>query len=101
MNNFAIFYDQSAMSALVDRNEIAHLLGVGPTAVSNYVARTNVKHPPFPDPVLVRGLGRFRLWLIEDVINWYGDAFPNRSGTDLSNYPDRLAAFRATNGTAR
>jgi hypothetical protein len=63
---------------LVDRNEIAHLLGVGPTAVSNYVARTSVKHPPFPEAVIVRAKGRFRLWNLIDVMLWHSMAFPKR-----------------------
>lgn len=76
---------------LVDRNEIAHILGVGPTAVSNYVARTNDKHPPFPEPVITRSLGRFRLWNYVDVMNWHEDAFPKRSvDWDMR----RLLAFR-------
>jgi hypothetical protein len=63
---------------LVDRNEIAHLLGVGPTAVSNYVARTSVKHTPFPEPKITRSLGRFRLWDINDVEEWHTKTFPDR-----------------------
>lgn len=64
---------------LVDRNEIAHLLGVGPTAVSNYVARTSDKHPPFPEAKIVRSMGRFRLWGLIDVMNWHEEAFPKRT----------------------
>ena len=63
---------------LVDRNEIAHLLGVGPTAVSNYVAQSNKGHPPFPEAVIVRANGRFRLWDIVDVAKWHHVAFPKR-----------------------
>lgn len=64
---------------LVDRNEIAHLLDVGPTAVSNYVARTSDKHDPFPAPVISRSLGRFRLWDLDDVEAWHTATFPKRS----------------------
>lgn len=71
--------DPLDLELLVDRNEIAHLLGVGPTAVSNYVARTSDKHPPFPDAVITRSLGRFRLWDLDDVEQWHTKAFPKRS----------------------
>jgi hypothetical protein len=83
----------SNYDSLVDRNEIAHLLDVGPTAVSNYVARTNDKHPPFPEPVITRSLGRFRLWDIEDVARWHEAAFPKRSGA-FDNAIQRLRAVR-------
>jgi hypothetical protein len=80
---------------LVDRNEIAHLLGVGPTAVSNYVARTSEKHPPFPEPVVIRGLGRFRLWQLEDVMDWFRTAFSERDAEIHWNEADsRLDSFR-------
>lgn len=71
--------DPLDLELLVDRNEIAHLLGVGPTAVSNYVARTSDKHPPFPEAVITRSLGRFRLWDLDDVEQWHTKAFPKRS----------------------
>lgn len=71
--------DPLDLELLVDRNEIAHLLDVGPTAVSNYVARTSDKHPPFPEAVITRSLGRFRLWSLEDVEVWHTKAFPKRS----------------------
>lgn len=78
---------------LVDRNEIAHLLGVGPTAVSNYVARTSDKHAPFPEAVVVRSLGRFRLWNLDDVEDWHTRTFPNR--VDLwDNAWSRLDEYR-------
>lgn len=79
---------------LVDRNEIAHLLGVGPTAVSNYVARTNDKHPPFPEPVITRSLGRFRLWNLDDVVQWHSEAFPKRAGVWMNNSLTSLRKFR-------
>lgn len=80
---------------LVDRNEIAHLLGVGPTAVSNYVARTSDKHAPFPEAVITRSLGRFRLWDIADVIDWHDSTFPTRSDVWLDgDYMNRLRSFR-------
>lgn len=69
---------------LVDRNEIAALLGVGPTAVSNYVARTSERHPPFPGAIITRSKGRFRLWDVDDVVAWVGVAFPDRAA-DLAN----------------
>lgn len=75
---------------LVDRNEIAHLLGVGPTAVSNYVARTSDKHPPFPEAVITRSLGRFRLWDLEDVERWHNAAFPKRQDV----WDDAVATLR-------
>lgn len=84
---------------LVDRNEIAHLLEVGPTAISNYVARTNDKHSPFPEPVISRSLGRFRLWDLDDVEAWHTATFPNRSNLWVGA-SDRLADFRRTNGYA-
>jgi hypothetical protein len=71
--------DPLDLELLVDRNEIAHLLGVGPTAVSNYVARTSDKHPPFPEAVITRSLGRFRLWDLDAVERWHSTAFPKRS----------------------
>lgn len=79
---------------LVDRNEIAHLLGVGPTAVSNYVVRTSDKHPPFPEAVITRSLGRFRLWDIEDVIDWHSKAFPSRSSVWNGDHMDTLRTLR-------
>lgn len=79
---------------LVDRNEIAHLLGVGPTAVSNYVARTSVKHAPFPEAVITRSLGRFRLWDIADVIDWHDATFPDRGAVWDEDYIGRLRLFR-------
>lgn len=82
---------------LVDRNEIAHLLGVGPTAISNYVARTNDKHPAFPEPVISRSLGRFRLWNIADVAEWHTRTFPNRSHL-WTGAADKLAEYRRGNG---
>lgn len=82
---------------LVDRNEIAHLLGVGPTAISNYVARTNDKHPAFPKPVISRSLGRFRLWNIADVEVWHTTTFPNRANL-WDGAEDKLAAYRQENG---
>jgi hypothetical protein len=79
---------------LVDRNEIAALLGVGPTAVSNYVARTSDKHPPFPEAVITRSRGRFRLWDIEDVVEWHEKAFPDRDVLRNKNISAELAALR-------
>lgn len=64
---------------LVDRNEVAALLGVGPTAVSNYIARTSEKHAPFPEPVVTRSLGRCRLFDVFDVVDWHCETFPSRS----------------------
>ena len=78
---------------LVDRNEIAFLLGVGPTAVSNYVARTSDKHPPFPKALVVRANGRFRLWDLEDVARWHEKAFPERTKA-FHNANARLRAYR-------
>lgn len=69
---------------LVDRNEIAYLFGVGPTAISNYVVRLNKNYKKFPQAVITRGLGRFRLWDIEDVLSWHIDTFPNRD-LDVNN----------------
>lgn len=83
---------------LVDRNEIAHLLGVGPTAISNYVARTNPKHPPFPAPIVTRSLGRFRLWAINDVEDWHTAAFPNRTDIWDDDPVQRLRAYRRSVG---
>lgn len=87
--------DQRDIELLVDRNEIAHLLGVGPTAVSNYVARTNVKHPPFPDAVLSRSFGRFRLWNLDDIMDWHTTVFPQRKSL-WSNTIPRLRKYRKT-----
>lgn len=83
------------LELLVDRNEIAHLLGVGPTAVSNYVARTSDKHAPFPEPVITRSLGRFRLWDIVDVQRWHEATFPSREDLWDHSIP-RLRKFRET-----
>lgn len=82
---------------LVDRNEIAMLLGVGPTAISNYVARSSMKHGPFPDPVIVRGLGRFRLWELSDIIAWHADTFPSRDHVWDDDVTSRLVRFRSSN----
>lgn len=79
---------------LVDRNEIAFLLGVGPTAVSNYVARTNEKHPPFPKAIITRSMGRFRLWDLQDVVQWHSEAFPKRAGVWMNNSLTSLRAYR-------
>jgi hypothetical protein len=87
----------AAYEDLVDRNEIAHLLEVGPTAVSNYVARTNDKHAPFPRPVISRSLGRFRLWNIGDVEAWHTSTFPNRAHL-WTGAIDRLIDYRRANG---
>lgn len=84
------------LELLVDRNEIAHLLGVGPTAVSNYVARTSTKHEPFHEPVITRSLGRFRLWDISDVEVWHTKTFPYREDV-WDNAITRLRIFRETN----
>lgn len=83
------------LELLVDRNEIAHLLGVGPTAVSNYVARTSDKHPPFPEPVITRSLGRFRLWDLDDVEAWHTKAFPKREDV-WDGSIKRLRKYRKT-----
>lgn len=83
--------DPLDLELLVDRNEIAHLLGVGPTAVSNYVARTSPKHPPFPEPVITRSLGRFRLWDLDDVEIWHARAFPKRADV----WDDSIKRLRA------
>ncbi len=85
--------DRDDLELLVDRNEIAHLLGIGPTAVSNYVARTSDKHAPFPEPVITRSLGRFRLWDIDDVEQWHVATFPSRD-TVWDNAIGRLRSFR-------
>lgn len=85
--------NKTDLELLVDRNEIAHLLGVGPTAVSNYVARTSDKHPPFPEPVITRSLGRFRLWDLEDVVDWHAEAFPKR-GDAWDGAVKRLRKYR-------
>lgn len=82
---------------LVDRNEIAHLLGIGPTAVSNYVARTSDKHAAFPEPKVTRSLGRFRLWDIADVIEWHSTTFPTRADVWDGDYMESLRKFRAKN----
>lgn len=79
---------------LVDRNEIAHLLGVGPTAVSNYVARTNPKHAPFPEALITRSMGRFRLWDLDEVLNWFADTFPSRYAELDKDWLVRLQTFR-------
>lgn len=79
---------------LVDRNEIAALLGVGPTAISNYVARTSDKHPPFPEAVITRSRGRFRLWDIEDVVRWHESAFPFRDVLKNKDIAAELKALR-------
>jgi hypothetical protein len=81
---------------LVDRNEIAHLLEVGPTAISNYVARTNDKHAPFPEPVISRSKGRFRLWDIREVEKWHTKTFPNRSHL-WNEAEERISDFRRAN----
>lgn len=86
---------QDDLELLVDRNEIAHLLGVGPTAVSNYVARTSDKHAPFPEPVITRSLGRFRLWDIDDVQRWHEETFPGREDK-WDHAIARLRKFRET-----
>lgn len=86
--------DTLDLELLVDRNEIAHLLDVGPTAVSNYVARTSDKHPAFPDAVITRSLGRFRLWDLDDVEQWHTKAFPKRSDV-WDDAISRLREFRA------
>lgn len=78
---------------LVDRNEIAHILGVGPTAVSNYVAQTNKKHPPFPEPVVSRSMGRFRLWDITEVEAWHTSVFSNRAHL-WENATEEIEKFR-------
>lgn len=89
MSNLGL--NQDDYDDLVDRNEIAHLFGVGPTAVSNYVARTSDKHPPFPEPVIVRSMGRFRLWNLDEVLDWFENAFPKR----VSGLPNADTALRA------
>lgn len=81
---------------LVDRNEIAFLLDVVPTAVSNYVARTNDKHPPFPEPEISRSKGRFRLWNIADVEEWHRSTFPKRSDVWDGDVAELLSEYRAT-----
>lgn len=78
---------------LVDRNEVAHLLGVGPTAVSNYVSRINEKHPPFPEAVISRSMGRFRLYDVTDVMTWHAEAFPDRDA-DRDDFMRRLRVYR-------
>lgn len=83
-------YNTDDFEFLVDRNEIAHLLDVGPTAVSNYVSRTSLKHPPFPEPVISRSLGRFRLYDLADVETWHNKAFPKRSDV----WDDAIAKLR-------
>jgi hypothetical protein len=87
--------DELDLELLVDRNEIAYLLGVGPTAVSNYVSRTSEKHPPFPEAVISRSLGRFRLYSIDDVEQWHGKAFPKRSDV-WDEAITRLRQYRST-----
>lgn len=89
--------NQTELDMLVDRNEIAHILGVGPTAVSNYVARTNSKHSPFPEPVLARSLGRFRLWDLEEVKQWHQAAFPSRVRL-WDDTEGRLYEYRRSHG---
>ena len=82
---------------LVDRNEIAYLFNIGPTAVSNYVSRTSNKYPAFPDAVITRSLGRFRLWHLNEIIKWHSIAFPLRGnvcGRQIDAL-DRLRDFRA------
>lgn len=79
---------------LVDRNEIAHLLGVGPTAVSNYVARTSKKHKPFPEAVITRSLGRFRLWDINEVEMWHSETFPHRMMNGMDPWEDAIIRLR-------
>lgn len=81
---------------LVDRNEIAFLLGVVPTAVSNYVARTSTKHEPFPEPKIVRSSGRFRLWDVAEVEAWHRKTFPKRTDIWEGDVLERLAQFRPT-----
>jgi hypothetical protein len=83
------------LELLVDRNEIATIMGVGPTAVSNYVSRTSDRQPPFPDAVISRSLGRFRLYDINEVEQWHGKAFPQRSEV-WDDAIDRLRQFRLT-----
>lgn len=87
--------DIPSFEYLVDRNEIAALLGVGPTAVSNYVARTSDKHPAFPEAVITRSRGRFRLWFINDVISWFDEAFPDRDVLDNVDIFGELAKIRS------
>lgn len=88
-----------AYEHLVDRNEIAYLLEVGPTAISNYVARTNDKHAQFPEPVISRSRGRFRLWDLSDVEAWHTSTFPNRAHL-WNGAADKIADYRRANGHA-
>lgn len=68
------------MSRLVDvddlmsAGDIARLVGVRPSAVSNWQRR----YPGFPAPVRVwaeEGTGRRALWLKSDVLAWYRQRF--------------------------
>lgn len=86
----------STYESLVDRNEVAHILGVGPTAVSNYVSRVNPKQAPFPEAVISRSLGRFRLYDLADVEQWHIKTFPNRSDV-WDDAVSRLRQYRAGN----
>lgn len=85
--------DTKRYDKLVDRNEIAHIVGVGPTAVSNYVAHLNPKYPEFPEPLVVRAYGRFKLWHIDDVKAWWKETFPYRHDV-WQDYAERLESFR-------
>lgn len=86
--------DELDLELLVDRNELAHILGVGPTAISNWVARSNSKHPPFPEAVITRSLGRFRLWDLAQIENWYRRTFPKRDDGVWDDAILRLRDFR-------
>lgn len=86
--------DPYDLELLCDRNEIAKIIGVGPTAVSNYIARTSDKHSPFPEAVLVRSLGRHRLWQLDEVQDWHEATFPHRREV-WDNAVARLRTFRA------
>jgi len=84
---------------LVDRNEIAYLFGVGPTAVSNYVARFTTTHKEFPKAVITRSFGRFRLWDVADIVEWHTETFPFRDldvgdSTNLDGVLKVIKTFR-------
>lgn len=51
---------------LVSTQEIATLADVSKQAVANWVAR----HDTFPRPVATFGNGKFKLFLLSDVIEW-------------------------------
>lgn len=75
---------------LLAASDIAELLGVGPSAVSNWIVRHEGE---FPKPAHIVSRGHIRLWRESDVLAWAGEKLD--IDAEIAEAEAKLARLRA------